>query len=201
MLNLTYKKMLFLMLLNSFLVKWAYALDSEASTEAQSSINESSHYQIKFGGWSKHYRTSGAANYDFNESHDGIGFAYSSYDKTGSSSHFFDGYNYEVWYMKDSFNKDNVQVSYGVFHRQNIEKFGIENIDYGLNLVAISRSYAEIDSETAQLANEKRIHAIFPFPSLSLYTSANVHFDFVFLPAISDVSDYHVFFFRAGIAL
>lgn len=157
-------------------------------------------YQLKFGGWSKHFSVRGAAEYDFNENHEGVGFAYSSHYDSEYLLNSFNGYNCEAWYMKDSFDHDNVQVSCGLFYREKITKLGVKNIDFGLNLAAVNRSYADISSDS-QLINEKRIKVLLPFPSLSIYTETNLHLDFVFLPAISGISDYGVFFFRAGVDL
>lgn len=158
-------------------------------------------YQVKFGGWSEHYISGGAANYNFNENHEGIGLAFSSFDDDGSNDDFFNGYNYDIWYMKDSLHKDNVQMSYGLFHRQLIDGWGIESIDMGLNFAAISRSTADIDSTTAELKEHKRIHTLVIIPSLSFYTQYKVHLDFVFLPPIPNINDYSVLFFRVGINL
>lgn len=159
------------------------------------------HYQIKFGGWSEHYISGTASNYNFNESHDGIGIAFSKYEGNEYERRYFNGYNYEIWYMKDSFYEDNLQVSYGLFHRQFVGKWGIKNIDVGLNFAAISRSSADIDTKTAKLNDHKRIHTLMMIPSLSLYTKHHIHFDFVFLPALPNITDYSVLFFRAGFIL
>lgn len=156
-------------------------------------------YQIKFGGWSEHYISGNASNYDFNESHEGLGLAYSHFDE--DSKRFFNGYNYEFWYMKDSFYKDNLQASYGLFHRKVLDVWGIKSIDVGINFAAISRSTADIDTNTAELKNHERLHTLMLIPSLSVYTKHKFHLDFVFLPAIPNVSDYSVLFFRAGFNL
>jgi len=170
--------------------------DGEALDEP---LVEEGVYQIKFGGWSDHYISGNASNYDFNESHEGLGFAYSYYDET--SERFFNGYNYEFWYMKDSFYKDNIQASYGIFHRKLLDNWGVKSIDVGINFAAISRSTADIDTNTAELKNHERLHTLMLIPSLSVYTKYKFHLDFVFLPAIPNVSDYSVLFFRAGFNL
>lgn len=178
-------------------------VDSQQDATEKIDINEKQigQYQIKFGGWSEHYISGNASNYNFNESHEGIGFAYSNYDASLSDSRFFNGFNYEFWYMKDSFYKDNVQASYGIFHRKLVDSWGIESIDVGINFAAISRSSADINTKTAELDDHKRIHTLMLIPSLSLYTHYKVHLDFVFLPAIPNVTDYSVLFFRAGFNL
>lgn len=175
--------------------------DLGLSDVLDNSLKENENYQVKFGGWSDHYISGKASNYDFNESHEGIGIAYSSYQGNTDETEFFNGYNYEIWYMKDSFYEDNLQISYGLFHRKLIDRWGISNLDIGLNFALISRSSADIDTKTAELNDHKRIHTPMVIPSLSLYTNYKVHFDFVFLPAIPNVTDYSVIFFRAGINL
>jgi hypothetical protein len=162
---------------------------------------EVGNYQVKFGGWSEHYISGTASQYNFNESHDGIGLAFSNYEASGQHDRYFNGYNYEIWYMKDSFYKDNLQASYGLFHRRLIESWGITSIDIGLNFAAISRSVADIDTKTAKLNDHKRIHTLMIIPSVSIYTQYYVHLDFVFLPAIPSVTDYSVLFFRLGFDL
>ena len=174
-------------------------LENDESDNIDDVETEQGNYQIKFGGWSEHYISGNASNYNFNESHEGLGLAYSHYDE--KSERFFNGYNYELWYMKDSFYKDNIQVSYGVFHRKLFDSWGIKSIDVGLNFAAISRSTADIDTNTAELKDHKRLHTLILIPSLSLYTDYKFHLDFVFLPAIPNVTDYSVLFFRAGINL
>mgnify|MGYP000299188292 CR=1 FL=1 len=209
-----------LLLLSFLLPRWAVT-DELSTEEFSQTLSSESHlalsevseegsisdevvkgsYQIKFGGWSEHYISGTASNYNFNESHDGIGLAFSEYEGDDYEGHYFNGYNYEIWYMKDSFYDDNLQISYGLFHRKLVDKWGITNIDVGLNFAAISRSIADIDTKTAKLNDHKRTHTLMLIPSLSLYTKHNIHFDFVFLPALPNVTDYSVLFFRAGFIL
>lgn len=163
--------------------------------------DDEGNYQIKLGGWSEHYISGNASNYNFNENHDGIGIAFSNYEEGAYDGRYFNGYNYEVWYMKDSFYEDNLQISYGLFNRRLIDNWGITRLDLGLNFAAISRSIADIDSRTAELNDHKRIHTLMIIPSLSIYTDYLVHFDFVFLPVIPSVTDYSVLFFRVGFDL
>jgi len=155
-------------------------------------------FQLKLGGWSDHYISGGRSDYNFNESHEGLGFAFSGVDP---QIYFLNGQNVELWYMKDSFYEDSVQLSYGLFHRYDVRFLGLKNIDLGINFVAVSRSTADINETTAKLENKKRLHALVMMPSLSLYSHQDMHLDFVFLPAIPTVSDYSVLFFRFGFNL
>lgn len=167
---------------------------------ADGASNNEGRYQIKLGGWSDHYISGGGSNYNFNESHEGIGLAYSNYQGQQKDD-FFNGYNVEIWYMKDSFYEDNLQISYGLYDRKLIDNWGIKNIDLGLNFAAVSRSIADINARTGELEDHKRVHTFIVIPSLSIYSKTNIHFDFVFLPEIPNFTDYSVIFFRAGFNL
>jgi len=170
----------------------------------QASANDVSknegNFQIKLGGWSDHYISGGGSSYNFNEKHEGIGLAFSEYQAQKKEA-YFNGYNFEIWYMKDSFYEDNLQVSYGLYNRKLIDNWGIENIDLGLNFAAISRSVADINTNTGELDDHKRVHTLIAIPSLSIYTKMKIHFDIVFLPEIPNFTDYSVVFFRAGFNL
>tara|TARA_B100002019_G_C21269851_1_gene601562 strand:+ start:3132 stop:3752 length:621 start_codon:yes stop_codon:yes gene_type:complete len=152
-------------------------------------------FNLKFGGFSKHFKTetnniyneSTGKDYDYNESHNGIGFDIS---KELENKNLF---RYIFWYMKDSYDKDSFH--FGAGYSYNIQSSFFEKIYFNIDVLYMKRSEF-LSKETIYIDNDlykfnrsfsiedKNILA--PIPSITIYLTERFNLDLSLLTIPSE---------------
>ena len=152
--------------------------------------------QVKFGGWSKHYYESPYnTKFDLNESHSGFGLQL--YQRRPVLN-FFDGYSFDVWYMKDSFYKDQIQGGMTLYKDLQINRAMLHKIQFALTSGFMSRSRGVIKAKTGGIIYTERINIPFILPGVSWYVTQRFNLDFTYIPKLGDINEFDTIFFRAG---
>tara|TARA_Y100001973_G_C5169558_1_gene318213 strand:+ start:673 stop:1254 length:582 start_codon:yes stop_codon:yes gene_type:complete len=155
----------------------------------------SAEHTITFGGWSKHSTQSyelKAIKYhfgptaDFNETHKGIGYKFST-----ESRHRNISFIAETFFMKDSFNQPMQTYGIGAEYTYPLYTIGIRDIRFSIPISYVRRSKlnrslisddcnsGQVECYTYALVDQ---NFIAPIPYVGLTTSAGLGLDFSLLP-------------------
>lgn len=169
--------------------------------------DNSSEVDLKFGGWSHHSSSKeGYMDIPLNENHKGLGIEY--YKSLSETDKHWVGSG--LWYMKDSFDNDSVQVSMAYKYRLYID-YLIHSLDFNINAGVTNRTY--IYRLYGKAINDQGVYekylkdyniereTRFTFsPMVTVNFTENLHADFTYMPeSLADQNDsYELFFFRLG---
>ncbi|MGR5448737.1 hypothetical protein ACP3V3_02890 [Vibrio sp. PNB22_3_1] len=152
--------------------------------------------QLKFGGWSKHI-TAHYDNYDYNESHFGIGAEWTFYQSKSNAHNFSVGY----FKMEDSFNKESHQTGLIYTYKPKTENWYLDAINYNVTLVhmkrgIIHRSLPNFDDATIKVES---FFTALPYITVNFTDYVNV--DLMYVRKFNDATPDHTLFIRGGINL
>lgn len=154
---------------------------------------EKNRFILKFGGWSQHFNTGldeihkkeYGYGYDYNESHNGIGFDYLDY--RGNDNYV----RALIWYMKDSHNQNAYQAGLGYGWEFDINKKYLNSLMLNLDLIYFNRNFMKTRINGYRLDGDnyiidrvyelERKNFIFPIPSMTLFINKHFNIDMTFL--------------------
>lgn len=152
--------------------------------------------QLKFGGWSKHI-TASYDNYNYNESHNGIGLEWTFYESKTNAHNLTAGY----FEMDDSFDEESYQAGLIYTYKPQTGKWYFDSIHYNLAAMymkrgIIYRSLPDYDDATI------KVESLFtPLPYITLNFTDYVNVDLMYVPKFNEATPDHTFFIRGGINL
>lgn len=157
---------------------------------------------LKFGGWSHHksedkYKDS----LPLTQNHKGLGI---EYYKAVDDTHLKHWYGVGLWYMKDSFGADSIQVSAAYKYRINLDIPVINSIDLNINAGFVNRYYRTFYKNSSHeyfyYTDERKTIPTFS-PFITINTPIGLQADFTYVPkflADSFTAGYELYFMRLG---